>query len=684
MILVLFGGVFGGVVFAADVTLTNPGFETKASKGWSVHIYGAPAVVTLDDQVKHGGERSLRIASDHPSDAALGQEATLRPSQWYRFSGWVRTRGLDPKDARASGTYKIQYPGGGRILAAGENHRGDTDWTQVSIVFQSPADGRVRVAPFFAGYGKGIGTAWFDDVSIEPIDIAGLPARITREALTGGEISPFQYGQFIEYLCDSVPAMWAEKLYDGSFEGLSPYKVAYLKETDFREKPWYPSGATNRATYSLSNVNPVSGKVAQEINLIGDAPAVVGIAQDGIAVQVGRVLRFSCYLRSDADPRPVQVTLHRDGIRLASATLTAGGDWKKQNATLTPTATADRATFSIEFCGPGKLWIDSASLMPEDAVAGWRRDVVNAVKAVKPGIIRFGGSALDAPDYGDFEWRDTVGDPDRRTPFRACGGLQPTGPGLEEIVQFCDLVEAEAMICVRTLGRSPKDAADQVEYFNGSIVTPMGRLRAGNGHAAPYAVKFWQIGNERTDAEYEAQLRPFAEAMRKVDPSIQLLSSFPSEGTLRHAGELLDAIAPHQYDVMNLAGAEGELNALRDLIRRFAPSRSIKIAITEWNTTAGDFGPARARLWSLENALAVARYHNLLHRHCDVVEIANRSNLSNSFCSGMIQTDTHRHYKTPAYYAQQLYATLAGNRPLKVESLVPPAVAPDFSATLSA
>lgn len=321
--------------------------------------------------------------------------------------------------------------------------------------------------------------------------------------------------------------------------------------------------------------------------------------------------------------------------------------------------------------------------MPTDAVGGWRRDVVDAVKAAKPGIIRFGGSALDVPEFGDFEWRDTIGDPDRRKPLRAWGGLQPTGAGLEEIVQFCQLVAAEPMICVRTVGRPPKDAADQVEYFNGATDTPMGKLRAKNGHAEPYGVKYWQIGNERAGAEYEAQLKPFAEAMRKVDPSIKLLSSFPSKGTLRSAGDLLDYVAPHQYDVMNVGGADAELNSIREMIGPLAPGRPIKVAVTEWNTTAGDFGPPRARLWTLENALAVARYQNLLHRHCDLVEIANRSNLANSFCSGMIQTDNHRLYVTPAYHAQRLYATLAGDRPLKVESAVPVDAAPDVSATLS-
>jgi hypothetical protein len=47
--------------------------------------------------------------------------------------------------------------------------------------------------------------------------------RITGEPLCPGKISPMLYGQFVEYLCDLVPAMWAEKLDDESFEGLRNY-----------------------------------------------------------------------------------------------------------------------------------------------------------------------------------------------------------------------------------------------------------------------------------------------------------------------------------------------------------------------------------------------------------------------------------------------------------------------------
>jgi alpha-N-arabinofuranosidase len=663
------------------IQLANAGFESQTD-GWSINVYGARPKIESDTKIVHQGQRSVRISSTEPSDTALGQELMLRAGRWYRFRGWVRTEKLVAQSAPVFGTFQIQMPGGAGVIATGANHEGTTDWTEVTIEFEAPPGGKTRFVAFFVGFGKGTGTAWFDELTVEEVDTSHETLHITREALPG-KINPLQYGQFIEYLCDLVPSMWAEKLYDGSFEGPGPYKFAYLKETDFREKPWYPDGAVNRAEYVLDRDQPVSGAVSQRISVKDGARCTVGVAQAGISVQEGAGCELSIFLRQSGIVEPVQVRLHREGRELASAKIEAGTEWKKFRAKLVPSATETNATLSITFTGPGTLWLDNASLMPADNVAGWRRDVVAAVKELKPGVIRFGGSALDDANLGEFEWKDTIGDPDRRKPFRAWGGLQPTGPGLEEIVQFCQLVDAEPLICVRFSKRKPADAAEQVQYFNGAADTPLGGLRVKNGHAEPYRIKYWQVGNERAGAEYEAHLPAICQAMQAADPSITLLSSYPTEGVLKQAGKWIRYVCPHQYDCANLAACERELERTRELIKKNGAGQSIKVAVTEWNTTAGDWGPRRAMLWTLENALACSRYHNLLHRHADLVEIANRSNLVNSFCSGIIQTDNHRLYKTPTYYAQQLYATLAGNRPLKIESTVPLRAPPDISATIS-
>lgn len=668
---------------APPIIIKNPSFE-DGTKEWEVHIYGAKSEVSSDTDVVKEGKRSLRIAAKEMSDTALGQEIQLKAGQLYRLTGWVRTRQLDPQAARVFGTFQVQNAGGQGTIVSGTNHKGDTDWVKETLYFQAPADGRVRVAVFFVGFGKGTGTAWFDDLRLEEVDPSSASLKITREPLFKEAIDPNQYGQFIEYLCDLVPSMWAEKLCDGSFEGLTPYKVAYIKETDFRSHPWYPIGATNRANHTLDKTNPVSGLVAKKIATQGETPCTVGIAQDGIGVESDQLCIFSCYLRQEGVTGPITVRLHHDGKEFARAEFQVTDHWTKYVTRLITRGSDSNATLSIEFRGPGTLWLDNTSLMPVRTVDGWRQDVVDAVKALKPGVIRFGGSALDDSNLGEFDWRDTIGDPDRRKPFRAWGGLQPTGPGLEEIVQFCRHVGAEPLICVRVSKKGPKDAADQVEYFNGSVDTPMGALRAKNGHPEPYQIKFWQIGNERAGTEYESQLPKFCEAMKAVDPTIQLLSSYPTVGVLEKAGKWVDWVCPHHYSIADLAGAEADLVAVRKMITQHAPGRSIKIGVTEWNTTAGDWGPRRTMLWTLENALWCSRYHNLMHRYGDLVTIANRSNLINSFCSGIIQTDNRRLYKTPTYYAQQLYSTLAGNKALRIDSTLPVNAVPDVSATLSA
>jgi alpha-L-arabinofuranosidase len=661
--------------------LRNPNFADSLEH-WETKVYGARPRLQVETDVVRPG-RVLRISSREPSDTAAAQEVNLKAGRFYRFSGWVRTSGLEPQGAPVHGTFQIQNPAGKGTIASGANHRGDTSWTETSVYFRAPPGGRVRVVMFFVGFGKGTGSAWFADLKLEELDLAADAVHVTRKPLCHGEISPLQYGQFIEYLCDLVPGMWAEKLYDGGFEGLSPYKFAFLKEKDFREKPWYPSGAVNRAELTLDRNKPVSGAVCQKIAVPGGAPCTVGVAQDGIFVDKGKPCTFSCYLRKEGFRGPVTVRLHREGKTFASCQLEAGAAWKKHSAKLVSTEREINATLAIEFRGPGTLWIDNASLMPDDAIHGWRPDVVEALRALKPGVIRFGGSALDEVDYGDFDWRDTVGNPDRRRPFRAWGGLQPTGAGLEEIVQLCRDADAEPLLCVRFSGRTPKDAAEQVEYFNGGPETHMGKLRAKNGHTEPYRIRYWQVGNERSGADYESRLADFCKAMKRIDGGIKILSSYPSTRVLGKAGTELDYVCPHHYDCEDLAGEEESILSVRNMIHHFSPTRPIKIAVTEWNTTAGDWGPKRAKLWTLENALACSRYHNLLHRHADVVEIANRSNLTNSFCSGIIQTDNHRLYKTPTYYAQQLYATKAGNKPLVIESKTPASLGPDFSATLS-
>jgi len=300
-----------------------------------------------------------------------------------------------------------------------------------------------------------------------------------------------------------------------------------------------------------------------------------------------------------------------------------------------------------------------------------------------PGVIRFGGSTTE-----DYDWEGGVGPWDERKPFTTVwGGLEENFIGIDEFVQLCKHVGAEPLICVRWTGKTPADAVAQVEYCNGGPETHWGALRAKNGHREAYGVKYWQIGNEVDVPGYNTSVRSFAEAMKAADPSIKLISSFPTASLLAAAGTAFDYLAPHHYEIDDLAHENRSFKNLQDWIAQNGGGKDIRVAVTEWNTTAGDWGVRRGMLQTLANGLSVARYLNLLQRYADLVDIGNRSNFADSFGSGFVVTGPGWMYESPAYYAQKLYARAAESYPLEVRRSSQqtwPQQEPDISATLSA
>jgi len=649
--------------------LRNPGFEDRDPlTAWRTWVYaeGKEPTIRTDPQEPHEGRQSLLIHAEDPADVALGQEVSLPAGSIWRVRGWVRTTNLVARDrTETGGSIHVQAPEG-TTLARGPSTFGTSPWHELAVPFRVPINGRVKIVLFSIGYGKGTGSVGFDALRLEPIDTpGGRRVRVANERLTRRAVDAKQGGQFIELLCGLIPSMLAQQVANTSFELDPAWKVAFRRETDRPNRPWYPDGAVHLARYEFDTNQPFNGARALRIELPAQS-ARAGISQEGFHVQARRAFRVRLHARGHGPPR-IRATLHGGGRRIALPLDlgTVGPQWRTLEGRVTPDTTLDNATLTFDFEGPGTLWLDRVTAMADDAVLGlWRPDVVEALRALKPAVIRFGGSTTE-----DYEWDQSVGPWDSRAPFpvRYWGGLEENFVGLEEFAALCREVGAEPLVCLRWTGKRPEDAAAQVEYFNGPASTPQGRRRAQNGHPQPWAIKYWQIGNEVGGADYERSLPAFAAAMRQVDPSIKILSAFPSAATLSAAAGQVDYLCPHHYGCADLEAVDRDFLALEDQIRRLGGTRDVRIAVTEWNTTAGDWGLGRATLQTLANALACARYHHLMHRHADAVEIAIRSNLIDSFGSGVIQTGLGWLYLAPTYHAQRLYAEAAGSHPLCIE-----------------
>jgi alpha-L-arabinofuranosidase len=496
-------------------------------------------------------------------------------------------------------------------------------------------------------------------------------ALIHAEPLNRGKLNPKLFGNFVEMLDDVVPGMWAEMLNDRSFEEVVPMRDAIYFDgsPDICDREW-----DRNDTWVFDADRPFRGSRSAKMTSSPDAAA--SLTQSGLSAKSGMAYAFSGYFRSDNPKLKAVASLKAllpDGkwMTIASAELAGfSEEWRKFSASMTSIGQSAQTVFELRVEGEGRLWADKLSLMPANNERGWRRDVVDAMKEIAPPIVRWGGSVIDP---GKYRWKNGIGDRDLRDSFPnlAWGRSDSNDVGIDEFCQLCESLGAEPLICV-SFADGPQNAADMVGYCNGDAQSEWGARRASNGHPAPYHVKYWQIGNEiqGDDANYLARIEDFLHAMKQADPTAAYLSSYPAQKLLDLAGKDLSFVCPHLY-TREVATCEEKLSSVSRMIEATPGCENLKIAITEWNISGGDWGLMRAKQMTLESALLNAQCLHVFLRHCDKVEIATRSNMANSFGGATIETNPSGVLRRPCHYVMEMYRRRARPIPLKVDEAPP-------------
>jgi alpha-L-arabinofuranosidase len=364
-------------------------------------------------------------------------------------------------------------------------------------------------------------------------------------------ISPLLYGQFIEQLGNVINrGIWAEMVDDRKFYyaiTTEPPPGFPTHRRFFRPHRWKPVGPDDSVL--MDNNHPYTGVHTPLVRLGGSTPR--GIQQAGFAVLKGKSYTGHLMLAGDRDVK-VAVSLiwgtnanDRQTVMLHGLHTT----YAKFPVKFTAGADTDNARLEITGTGRGTFHIGAVSLMPADNIDGFRKDVILSLRQLHSGVYRFPGGNF----VSNFNWRNAIGDRDKRPPRwdYAWNFVQPNDVGLDEFMVFCHLIGVEPYITVNAGLGDAQSAAAEVQYANGAPSTPMGRLRAENGHPKPYDIKLWGIGNEMygdwqigfTSLRwYEIKHNFFAQAMRKVDPSIQLIASgaMPDEMTVTLQGKRID------------------------------------------------------------------------------------------------------------------------------------------------
>ncbi len=252
---------------------------------------------------------------------------------------------------------------------------------------------------------------------------------------------------------------------------------------------------------------------------------------------------YRVWTKSDADQTVQMRITDRWGFHtvFTGESVARAGDWQLWSGEFVSPVPARDSRLEIRLETPGTLWIGAVSLMPADNFYGMRRDVVDLLKSIKPGVLRWPGGCF--AEY--YDWEKGLLPVDRRPPIGPgqwvgllldSHGYDNHEIGTDEFMALCRELNCTPAITIRYGEGSPEEAAAWVEYCNGATDTYWGKIRAGRGFPEPYRVKFWYVGNEiwglslvknKDPKVCTALSRRFTEAMMNADPGIRPIRCAP-------------------------------------------------------------------------------------------------------------------------------------------------------------
>jgi alpha-N-arabinofuranosidase len=348
---------------------------------------------------------------------------------------------------------------------------------------------------------------------------------------TGAPINPLIFGGYMEPATTSV---WAEMLTDRKFanpvtDATPPPSNSFFAR--FMGVPFKPVGPAGCVV--MDTVRPFVGKHSPRVTLGGSEPR--GIQQSKLRLGKGKSYEGRVWLAGDPGAKVVVRLVWGAGAgdsqTIAIPALTH--EYKKFPLKFTPAVDTTDARLEILGTGSGVFHVGTASLMPADNVQGFHAGMIRLFKEEGFKMFKWpGGNFVSA-----YDWRDGLGDRDKRPPrlqVMWSDRVESNDVGLHDFIALCRLVGAEPDLAIDSGFGSAREAAEEVEYCNGSVETRMGKMRAENGAPEPFNVRLWTIGNEMYGDwqmgymaldQYWVKHNFIVEAMRKVDPKIKVTVS---------------------------------------------------------------------------------------------------------------------------------------------------------------
>jgi alpha-N-arabinofuranosidase len=336
------------------------------------------------------------------------------------------------------------------------------------------------------------------------------------------------------------------------------------------------------------------------------------------------------------------------------------------------------------------LWVGKDSDVPN--IKGFRKDVVEKLKAINPPVIRWPGGCFAET----YDWRDGIGE---ERPVRISWWTywdkryEPNAVGTHEFMDFCELVGAKAYFAANLTAMTPMHIRNWMDYcLSPKGSTALAIEREKNGHAEPFDIPFWGVGNENWGGGgsmrpqfYADECRRYATVMNNAFPQAELFACGENSddfswthGTVPSLSEHTTGFAMHYYcnyldtDAVGFDEEEWDSLILRaqrmqDIINRnwniicaHGKEDKMKLVIDEWGCWHREgSGPSGGynlfeQQSTMRDAVITALTLNIFNNNCEKIRMANVAQLCNNL-HALFLAGGDKCIVTPTYHVFDMF-----------------------------
>lgn len=446
-------------------------------------------------------------------------------------------------------------------------------------------------------------------------------------------------------------------------------------------------------------------------------------AYNGLYMRSHIKYKISFYARSVEYEGDLTVAIVKEGDILISKSIEvkpAENDgwrkWIRYEFELCTENEISDAVFVILLENSGIMEFDHFSMIPTDAVCGvFRRDLVELLKNLNPGFLRFpGGCIVEGATLANrYRFKDTLGQKEGRrynwnrwalhennegNEFHSVYAHygQTYGVGFYEYFLLCEYLGAKPLPVLNVglacqyqshekvdprsveIKEYIQDYLDLIEFANGGTETKWGALRAEMGHEAPFGLEMIGIGNEQWEdagSHFFERYLLFEREIHKVYPKIKLIGSAGPELDSKRFNEAWKFYQEHEDEENFVHAVDEHYYARPDWFISHTDyfdhvPRKTKILFGEY-AAHSDIQTSRMPKKSAERnnlgaALAEAAFLIGMARNSDVVTMTCYAPLLArigyvQWEPDLIWFDEKSACRTPSYYVQQMFSQNLGD-----------------------